>query len=136
MKPSLFLIVLSLVCFSCKKDKSDSNNDDLSLVRGEFILIDDAAVIKGSDFIYGVVIDDATLELAKQVAPLKREEYDMVPVVVKGLIKPNPKQGWPEVVEIKEIIGVSAPTSELPTKIESSEQGQNQTPNVEQTVEN
>jgi len=45
----------------------------------------------------------------------------MVPVVVKGLVKPNTEDGWPEVVEIKEIIGVSEPTSELPTKIKSSD---------------
>ncbi len=118
MKPSFIFIVLSIIIFSCK---SENKNEEPILIRGEFILIDDAAVIKGSDFIYGVVIDEITHELAKKVTPMQREEYDMVPVVIKGFIKPNPEQGWEEIVEIKEIIGVSAPTSELPTKINSSE---------------
>ncbi len=125
MKQSILLVTLCLIIFSCKTEKSENNDSEASLIRGEFILIDDAAVLKGKDFIYGVVIDDITKELAKKVSPLQREEYDMVPVVVKGIIKPNPQQGWEEIVEIKEIVGVSAPTSELPTKIKSTENEEN-----------
>ncbi len=130
MKQPFLLIALSLILFCCK---TENKNDDPNLIRGEFILIDDAAVIKGKDFIYGVVIDEITRELAQKVAPLQREEYDMVPVVIKGIIKPNPEQGWEEIIEIKEIIGVSAPTSELPTKIKSSdtEEGSNESQNEE-----
>ncbi|WP_062053602.1 hypothetical protein [Aquimarina longa] len=116
MKKLFILFALSTVLFSC-----NSKNEKLDLIRGEFILLDDAAVIKGDDFIYGVVINELTNELAKKIKPLQREEYDMVPVVIKGIIKPNPEQGWEEIVEIKEIIGVSTPTSELPTKIKSLE---------------
>jgi len=84
-------------------------------------LIENAGVIKGKDFIYGVVLNDMAQELSKKIKPLQREEYDMVPVVINGVIKPNTEDGWPEVVEIKEIIGVTPPTSELPTKIKSSD---------------
>jgi len=121
MKPSTILIAVLLIISSCKKNNSENQNGEVTLIRGEFILIEDAAVIKGNDFIYGVVIDEAALELAEKIKPLQREEYDMVPVVIKGIIKSNPHQGWGEVVEIKEIVGVSAPTSELPTKIKASE---------------
>ncbi|WP_219010457.1 hypothetical protein [Aquimarina litoralis] len=121
MKKSLLLIIVSLLIFSCKNEKSESSDAETTLIRGEFILIDDAGVIKGKDFIYGVVIDDMADELNKKVKPLQREEYDMVPVVVKGIIKKNAEDGWPEIVEIKEIVGVSEPTSELPTKIKSSQ---------------
>ncbi len=115
--------------FSCKSEKSENDKTELSLIRGEFILIDDAAVIKGNGFIYAVAIDEATRELSKKIKPLQREEYDMVPVVIKGIVKPNPNPGWEEIVEIKEIIGVSAPTSELPTKIETSAQDQSSNEN-------
>jgi len=116
MKKSFLLVIVSLLIFSCK-----NNNSDTVLIRGEYILIENAGVIKGKDFIYGVVLNDMAQELSKKIKPLQREEYDMVPVVINGVIKPNTEDGWPEVVEIKEIIGVTPPTSELPTKIKSSD---------------
>lgn len=113
----LFIIATTLLIIaSCKSEKK---SEEASLIRGEFILIDDAGVLKGKDFIYGVVIDKMANELNQKIKPLQREEYDMVPVVIKGFIKPNPKEGWPEVVEIQDIIGVTKPTSELPTKIKA-----------------
>lgn len=107
--------------FSCKKESDKESDKEPTLIRGEFILIDGAGVIKGSDFIYGVILDDMAKQLNEKVKPLQREEYDMVPVVINGIIKSNTEDGWPEVVEIKEIIGVTKPTSELPTKIKTSE---------------
>ncbi|WP_299435777.1 hypothetical protein [uncultured Aquimarina sp.] len=121
MKNFFIILVLSLSIISCKNDTKKSSDTEPSLIRGEFILIDNAGVIKGKDFIYGVIIDDMANELNKKIKPLQREEYDMVPVVIKGIIKENTEDGWPEVVEIKEIVGVSEPTSELPTKIKSSD---------------
>ncbi len=135
MKKSFLLIAVTLLIFSCKKEKSETENIEPSLIRGEFILIDGAAVIMGKDFIYGVIINDITKELAQRVEPLQREEYDMVPVVIKGIVKPNDTNGvekWKEIVEIKEIIGVSAPTSELPTKINSAETEQSALDSIEQ----
>ncbi|WP_051336240.1 hypothetical protein [Aquimarina latercula] len=121
MKKSFLLVIVSLLIFSCKNEKSQSSGSETTLIRGEFILIDNAGVIKGKDFIYGVIIDDLANELNEKIKPLQREEYDMVPVVIKGVVKKNTEDGWPEVVEIKEIVGVSEPTSELPTKIKSSD---------------
>ncbi|MFD2563478.1 hypothetical protein [Aquimarina rubra] len=121
MKKSFLLIIVSLLIFSCKNEKKESSDIETTLIRGEYILINNAGVLKGKDFIYGVIVDDMAQQLAEKVKPLQREEYDMVPVVVNGVIKPNTEEGWPEVVEIKEIVGVSEPTSELPTKIKSSD---------------
>lgn len=126
MKKLVLLTVLSLVLFSCKQ-KNSSEENEVTLIRGEFILIDDAGVIKGKDFIYGVEINTMAKTLAKQIKPLQREDYDMVPVVVNGVIKPNPQKGWEEIVDIKEIVGVTAPTSELPTKIKSVDDGSKDT---------
>ncbi len=122
MKKSIILIFVSFLIFSCKNDSSKtSENGESTVIRGEFILIENAGVIKGKDFIYGVVLNDMAKELNSKIQPLQREEYDMVPVVVKGMIKQNPGEGWPEIVEIVEIVGVSEPTSELPTKIQSTD---------------
>jgi len=38
---------------------------------------------------------------------MKKDQYDMVPVIIEGIIKPNPaKEGWEKVVEIKKIVKV------------------------------
>ena len=42
----------------------------------------------------------------------------MVPVIVKAKVKPNPaKEGWDEIIEIKEILKVSAPKGEEAIKV-------------------
>lgn len=116
MKNFIIISCILLVFISCKKEQKQ---DDSKVIKGEFILIEDAAVLKGENFIYGVIVDELTLELAKKVKPLKREEFDMVPVEIKGIITPNPKEGWDELVEIKEIIGVSAPTAAPTPKVKA-----------------
>ena len=126
MKKILLLVALGFSILSCKQ-KKETSDPDVSLIRGEFILIDDAGVIKVDNVVYGVEINDMAKELAKQIKPLQREEYDMVPVVVNAVIKDNPSEGWEEVVEITEIVGVTAPTSELPTKIKSVDEPENET---------
>lgn len=126
MKKLVLLFVLTLTLFSCKQKNTEAKNE-ITLIRGEFIMINDAAVIKGKDFIYGIEINAMAEELANKVKPLQREEYDMVPVVINGIIKPNPQEGWEEIVDIKEIIGVTRPTSELPTKIKSADTDEEKT---------
>lgn len=92
--------------------------DGLVALRGEFIYVADAAVLKGNDFIYGVEIDSMSMKLAEEVKPLKREDFDMVPVTVKAKVKPNPaEEGWDQIIEIKEILNVSAPTGEEAIKV-------------------
>ena len=110
--------IIVLLCFigvfaSCKNDSktTDSEITEVSVggseISAEFIYIQDAAVLKGQSFIYGVVLDDKAKELAEKVKSFKKDQYDMVPVVVNGIIKPNPvSDGWKEIVEIKEIVKV------------------------------
>lgn len=120
MKKLLLLIVLSVTTFSCNQTKNAEQ--EVTLIRGEFILTEDAGVIKGKDFIYGVELNDMAKALDQKVKPYQREEYDMVPVVINGVLKPNPNSdGWEQIVDIKEIIGITRPTSELPTKIKAKE---------------
>lgn len=110
MKKLFVLLSLTLSFIACKKEAKNSNE---LIIRAEYIYISDAAVLKGENFIYGVVLDEKAQELADKVAPMKKTEFDMVPVVVKGAIKPNPaKEGWEQVVEIKKIIEVLPVTAE------------------------
>lgn len=93
--------------------------DSLKILNGEFIYVDSAAVLKGNDFIYGVEIDSMAKVLAAQVDSLKRNEFDMVPVILEGTVKQNEqKEGWDEILTIKKIIKVSKPISDPAIRIE------------------
>ncbi len=133
MKKSLLLLTLALsfVVFSCKnsEEKTASQEEtpklldqEYNIYSGEFIYLADGAVLKGSNFIYGVTLDEMAEELAKKVAPVKKEDYDMVPVVVKGALskKPEGEEGWEEILTIKEIINVSDVPAEADIKIEET----------------
>lgn len=129
MKKMFLLIVLSIGIISCKNtEEKKSDNSDTSIAatesinsyRGDFLYLDDAAVLKGDNFIYGVTVDDMSKELAKQVEAVKEEAYDMVPVFVKGYLKNKPleAEGWDEILTITEIINVSSSPSKDEIKIE------------------
>ena len=129
MKKMFLLIVLSIGIISCKNtEEKKSDNSDTSIAatesinsyRGDFLYFDDAAVLKGENFIYGVTVDDMSKELAKQVEAVKEEAYDMVPVFVKGYLKNKPleAEGWDEILTITEIINVSSSPSKDEIKIE------------------
>jgi len=91
-------------------------------IMGEFIFLGDAAVLKGDNFIYGVKIDDKMHELAKQVGTKKRDQFDMVPVLINGVITPKPAgtEGWDNIITVKEILEINEPTSEGAIKVEST----------------
>lgn len=132
------VIAFSLLAFvfaGCKNDKKETkkketstknnvthkkDDDGLSVLSGEFIYTKDAAVLNGNNFIYGVVLDSMAKELSKKVEPFKRDRYDMVPVVIKGKVKPNPlKDGWDEVVKITKIITITKPKTKPAVEIDS-----------------
>lgn len=131
MKKYFFaLSILTIGFISCqekvqKKDISEKSVkvvDSVKILKGEFIYVDNAAVLKGNNFIYGVKIDSVAKQLALQTDSLKRNEFDMVPVILKGVITPNiQKEGWDEIVTIKEIIKVSNPVSGPAIRIEDKE---------------
>lgn len=137
MKKILYLFMITATLISCNnseekkdeitEDSAETNKDvvdvRMPVYRGEFILTEEAAVLKGKDFIYGVTLDTMARELAARVAPIKNDEFDMVPVIVSGVVTKNPalaegKEGWEEVITIKKIINVSARPSEADIKIQ------------------
>lgn len=121
MKKVILLFSATLLLFaSCKNNEKKETADNLKEINAEFIFLDDAAVLKGTDFIYGVKIDEMAKELAGRVESVKVDEFDMVPVVIMGIVesKPENEEGWDEVVTIKEIITVSNRPSQPDVKIE------------------
>ena len=124
----IILLALVLSAFiSCKNDskkdaqeevittdsseKTQKQNDGLTLLKGEFVYFADAAVLQTHREVYGVVINEKMHELEKQVQQYKIETTDMVPVEIRGKIIPKleSEEGWPYRVEIKEIIKINKP---------------------------
>ncbi|MFD1094377.1 hypothetical protein [Salegentibacter chungangensis] len=114
-KLAVLLMVLSFF-YACQDEgrkqmtsepEAEEVPDSIQVLTGQFIYVADAAVLRGEDFVYGVTIDSMSQVLSERVKPLKKEDFDMVPVTVKAWIRPNPEQeGWEETIEIQEIIEV------------------------------
>ncbi len=131
-------VLLSLSIVSCKNSEKNSevseseDNNTTKLLSnktpsytGEYFYSKDGAVLKGSHFIYAVTMDDMAKELGERIAPIKKEEYDMVPVVVKGVVEVNPayvrgEKVWEQIITIQEIISVSETPAEIDVKIEEN----------------
>lgn len=93
------------------KEKTAKQSDGLTLLRGDFLYLADAAVLQTHREVYAVVIDEKMHELDAKVKAFKKEDTDMIPVEVRAKITPKPKdeEGWDYRVEIKEILKVSKP---------------------------
>lgn len=114
------ILVLAATLLGCKQDvKTDSSSssyskeDGLITMKGDFIYIDNAAVLQTSRDIYGVVVDDQMKELHKAIKPFQINATDMVPVTVRvrKFEKPADEEGCPYRVEIKEVLKVEEPDS-------------------------
>ena len=96
----LLLIIIATSCTQSSK-KSDQNPQFF----GEFLYLADAAVLNTGTEIYGVIIDEKMHELHKLCAQVKRDEYDMIPVYIKGKVetkKPD-EEGWDKRIKITSI---------------------------------
>lgn len=135
MKKITFLIAVLVLTFSCKNTEQKTEETIVEpavkeitetdkMYQGEFIVVDNAAVFKGNDYIYGVTLNDLAKDLAKQVEAVKKEAYDMVPVVVKGNLskKEADQEGWEDILTITEIVKVSDTPSEADIKIEAKKE--------------
>lgn len=128
VKKLTFVLAILSVIYSCQdSDKKDLSSepqtekvpDSIQVLTGQFIFVGNEGVLRGEDFVYGVKIDSMAKELVSRVKPYKNEDFDMVPVKVKGKITPNPKQGsWDETIEIQEIIKILADTTASENKKE------------------
>ena len=127
MKKLIVLITLFVCLSACKNDQKTTlvttENSNLAVYKGEFIFTDGAAVLKGSDFIYGVIVDDKMKELADKVAPVKKDPFDMVPVIVTGTLASGPQdiETWDEFLTIIDIVQVSPKPAKADVKIKEGD---------------
>lgn len=112
MKKTFFILLVSLLLVACKN--SASQCEECETYIGDFLYFQDAAVLKGKDFIYAVELNEQAKKIAKKIQPIKNEEYDMVEITVKGIVSPKSdnEEGWDEILNIKEIITIADEVSE------------------------
>ena len=108
MKKITFLLVVMLLFWSCTSPKKTAKETEAISLNGEFLYLNDAAVLNTGSDIYGVVIDQKLVELDLQTRPLQKDEYDMVQVFIKGIVEKNQnKEGWENLVRIVVIDSVA-----------------------------
>lgn len=135
MKKIILMLTLSIAIFSCKNPEekindTDQNNtteetakaENVKSYKGDYIDSNGALVLMGTDFIYGVKRNDVSEQLSKRVASVKQNDYDMVNVVVRGVVSANQdkESEWEEIITINEIVRVSDAPSEADIKFEES----------------
>ena len=96
-----------------------------STISGEYYYSEEGAVLKGNTFIYAVTMDDMAKALGDAIAAVKQDQYDMVPVMVKGIVSKNPaldegQQVWEQIITIQEIISIADKAAEADIKIEEA----------------
>ncbi len=132
MKKIILLLMLSIAAFSCKNSEEKNteteeitveNVEKMQAYKGDFISSDGAMVLMGANFIYGVKRDMLSEGLSKQVAAIKVNDYDMVGVIVKGIVSKNTdkESEWEEIITIKEIMRVADKPSEVDIKLNETE---------------
>jgi len=132
MKRIILLLMLSVAIFSCKNSEEKNteieetpieNVEKIQAYKGDFISSDGALVLMGPNYIYGVKRDLLSEGLSKQVALIKKNDYDMVGVIVKGVVSKNTdkESEWEEIITIKEIMRVADKPSEVDIKLNETE---------------
>ncbi|RRO20319.1 hypothetical protein [Flavobacteriaceae bacterium 14752] len=136
LKLSLVVSLMTLsFLYSCKsdsKEKSDKTNSNeivesqFKTFHGEFIDVDTAAVLNGNSFIYGVKMDEQAKALIQQVDAIKKDDYDVIKVIVKGELQPNTEEGWDEILTITSIDSIYKPKLKQETKVVKYSSKQNE----------
>ena len=126
MKQFLLTLVFFTLMLSCKNASHTLSAEELielankeNHYRGDFYYTEGAAVFTTPNEIYGVTLDDKALELANRIALIKKDQYDLVEVIVKGNIKSKTeeKEGWNVILTIDQIVYVSDKASKADLKI-------------------
>jgi len=92
-------------------EKNEKQNDGLTLLKGEFVYYDDAAVLQTHSEIYGVLLINKFEELKNRAEEFKTKPTDMVQVEIRGKITNEKHENilWDNKIEIFEILNVIKP---------------------------
>ena len=130
MKKAFILYLCISAFLSCKnenkseqKEESISSDtelrtakqsDGLTLLKGQFVYYDGAAVVQTYSESYGILVTDKMLELNEIAKKFKKEPTDMVQVEIRGKVtnQKDEKILWENKVQVVEILNVNRPKQE------------------------
>ncbi len=130
MKKVLILLVCVSALLSCKNDsksetkeistseesneRTEKQSDGLTLLKGEFVYYDGAAVLQTHAEIYGVLLINKFEDLSKRAESFKTKPTDHVQVEIRGKITNEKHETilWENKVEVVEIIDVKPGSKE------------------------
>ena len=100
----IILYLLIVLSFACKK-----RTEDFTVMEGNYIFFDDAAVLQTSNEIYGIYLNNKAFELNEKLKGLNLEQSDEIITKLKGIIstEKHEKILWEKKIEIIEIIEIS-----------------------------
>lgn len=117
MKRLILIVALIIGFSSCESEREASPEplmvptaeDSIQSYKGNFIAAGDAAVLKGSQFIYQVKMDSTAMAFKDSLKNYSSESQSFIPVEVKGKVIKNPAvTGYSQMIEIKEIVEIFA----------------------------
>lgn len=128
MKKTIFIVCVLAAFISCKNDsksetkegaeasneRTEKQNDGLTLLKGEFVYYDGAAVLQTHAEIYGVLLTNKFEDLSKRAEAFKEKPTDHVQVEIRGKITNEKHETilWENKVEVVEIIDVKPGSKE------------------------
>ena len=128
MKKYKILILIALFSFSCdikqnnaevekvadiyhkivSNEVDETKNNDQIILSGDYVFYNNAAVLQTNKKVYGIIINEKVNELNQKLSSIKNDEYDFIPVILKGNLqnKNEDEEGWPVKLEITEIVEI------------------------------
>ncbi len=112
MKKLIFILSLLFIFVACENDEGKTPpiieltaQDSIRVYKGNFISTGNAAVLKGDQFIYQVVMDSMAKSLRDSL--INKSSSAIQPVVIKGKVMNNPVPGgYSQTIEIREILEI------------------------------
>ena len=88
IKVLVCLLIFNLGCTNSGSKMIDTivetKNDDQIILSGDFIFYNEAGVLQTTKKVYGIILNQKVQELNTIVDSIKKDEFDFVPVILKG----------------------------------------------------
>lgn len=116
MKKFFFILSLLFIITSCDDEQTAApepqviltEQDSIQSYQGNFISAGDAAVLKGSRFVFQVKMDSTAKTLQENLKSYQDRNGGVIPVTVKGKVIDNPSaSGYSQQIIIKEVVEIS-----------------------------